>query len=60
MVEIHCVKCKARMFDLESIGNVEGMVIRCYKCGYDNKIKTLKVNKGVLPKGEIEAVALIK
>ena len=47
-MEIRCIKCKGRMFDLESTGRVEGMVIRCPKCGYDNKIKTLKVNKGVL------------
>lgn len=60
MEEIHCVKCGARMFDLESTGHVKGMVIRCHKCGYDNKIKILKINKEILPKGEIEEVRFVE
>lgn len=60
MVEIHCVKCNARLFDLESTGRVEGMVIRCHKCSYDNKVKILKINNEIHPKGEIEEVVFIE
>ena len=60
MVEIHCIKCEARMFDLKPTGCVEGMVIRCHKCGYDNKIINLKINKETHPKGETETVALVE
>ncbi len=40
------------MFDLEPTGQIKGMVIRCHKCGYDNKIKKIKIKEAICPKEE--------
>ena len=49
MTKIQCVKCKGRLFDLGEGGKVEDIVIRCGKCGYDNKITIIEPVTKVMP-----------
>ena len=39
MTEIRCVKCNARLFDVEYGAIIKGLVIKCRKCSYKNKVE---------------------
>ena len=59
MVEVRCVKCKRRLFDLGENGEVQDLIIRCPKCSHDNKIKVFKTDRTLLAKVEDERSILI-